>query len=151
MSKKSTPGAPPRPAAKRKPMGRPTYRPSIEDRVAVEQMRYCGESDNVIARALRISPHTLRKHFADELENGHANRRREVIGLLFESAKNGNISAQKTLQDIGRVAGAAEAIDRRSEPAPAKVGKKEEQQAAAERVTGKFAPPTPPKLVVSNG
>jgi hypothetical protein len=30
------------------------------------------------------------------------------------------------------------------------LGKKEERQAAAERVEGKFSPPAPPKLVVDN-
>lgn len=150
MSKKSTTDTSAKPKAKRKPMGRPAYRPAIEDRVAVERMRYCGESDNVIARALRISPHTLRKHFAEELENGHANRRREVIDLLFDAAKSGNVSAQKTLQDMGRAAGAAEAVERRSTPAAAKMGKKEEQQQAAEGIVGKFAVPPAPKLVVDN-
>lgn len=115
----------------------------------VEEMKFCGESDNTIARALRIDPDTLRKHFADELADGHAQRRREVIGLLFESARNGNVSAQKKLEEMGRVAGAAARVKTRETSAP-KLGKKEEQQLAAQRVGGKYAPPEPPKLVVDN-
>ncbi len=129
--------------------GRPSYKPTLEARETVEQMKFCGESDNVIARALQIDPDTLRKHFADELQDGHAHRRREVIGLLFRSARDGNVSAQKHLEGIGRASGAAEALERRADKAP-KLGKKEERQLAAEGVSGRFAPPLPPKLIVSN-
>lgn len=135
------------PARKRR--GRPTYKPTLESRQIVEQMKFCGESDNVIARALQIDPDTLRKHFPDELQDGHAQRRKEVIGLLFRSARDGNVSAIKRLEEIGRAAGAAEAVERRAEKAP-KLGKKEEQQKAAEGVSGRYAPPPAPKLVVSN-
>lgn len=131
-------------------VGRPAYRPTIQDRTIVEQMKFCGEPHAVIARALRIDVKTLEKHFGEELENGHANRRREIIGLMFDAAAKGNVSAQKHLDGLGRVAGEAERIaDRGRVPEP-KVGKKEQQQAAAEAVSGKFAPPAPPKLVVSN-
>jgi len=130
--------------------GRPPYKPTIEGRRKVEQMKFCGESDNVIARALGIDPETLRKHFADELADGHAQRKAELVGLLFDAARKGNVSAMKRLDDMGRAAGAAEAVSRRAAAAP-KLPKKEQQQQAAENVTGKFAPPAAPKLVVSNG
>lgn len=129
--------------------GRPPYRPSIEDRQTVEEMKFCGESERVIARALRIDPDTLRKHFEDELADGHAARRKEVIGLLFKAARADNVTAIKRLEEMGRVAGAAEAVKAREVKAP-RTGKKEEQQAAANRVAGKFEPPAPPKLVVNN-
>jgi phage repressor protein C with HTH and peptisase S24 domain len=129
--------------------GRPEYKPTIEARQTVEEMKYCGESENVIARALGIDPDTLRKHFADELENGHSNRRREVIGLMFKSARDGNSSNQKRLEEIGRVAGAVERVEEREKSVPS-VGKKEARKAAADAVTGKFAPPEGPKLIVSN-
>ncbi|NTS30678.1 hypothetical protein HQ945_05375 [Phyllobacterium sp. BT25] len=129
--------------------GRPTYRPSLEDRQTVEEMKFVGESDNMIARALRIDPDTLRKHFANELADGHAQRRKEIIGLLFKSARDGNVAAQKKLEEMGRVSAAADAVKARESKAP-KLGKKEEQQIAAQNVAGKFAPPMPPKLVVHN-
>jgi hypothetical protein len=93
--------------------GRPAYRPSIEDRKTVEQMKFCGESDNTIARALNIDPDTLRKHFADELADGHAQRRKEVIGLMFDAARSGNVAAIKKLEEMGRVAAASEAVNGR--------------------------------------
>lgn len=129
--------------------GRPPFRPTIEQRQTVEEMKFCGESDNVIARALGIDPDTMRKHFGDELADGHAQRRKEVIGMLFASARSGNVSAQKHLDGLGRAAGAAEAVDRRGKKEPA-LGKKEERQRAAENVAGKFATPSAPKLIVNN-
>jgi hypothetical protein len=114
-------------------------------------MVYCGEDKTVIARALGIDVNTLRKHFTDELLNGHANRRREVLDALFEATKAGNLTAAKRLEEIGRVAAAVERVEDRARPsaAPA-VGKKEARKAAAEAVTGKFAPPAGPTLIVSN-
>lgn len=132
--------------------GRPEYKPTIETRQTVEEMKYCGESENVIARALGIDVDTMRKHFSDELENGHANRRRELIGLMFKSARDGNASNQKRLEEIGRVAGAADAVKAR-EPKAEKLGKKEQRQQVAEAIgsgASKFAPPESPKLVVNN-
>jgi hypothetical protein len=129
--------------------GRPEYRPTIEARQTVEQMRFVGESEDVIARALGISTPTLRKHFKEELADGHAQRRKEVIGLLFAAARDKNVAAMKKLEEMGRVAGAAEAVKRRETPPP-KLGKKEQQQEAAAEVGGKFAPPAGPKLVVNN-
>lgn len=125
--------------------GRPPYRPTINDRVIVEQMKFCGESENVIARALRIDPHTLRKHFDVELQDGYANQRKAVIAGLFDAASKGNVTALKRLDDMGRKAGASEAIDRRGKKAP-EAGKKEQIQAAAEQIEGIFAPPKPPQL-----
>ncbi|MFC3207380.1 hypothetical protein [Aquamicrobium soli] len=130
--------------------GRPAYRPTLKERETVEQMKFCGESENTIARSLGIDVGTLRKHFGEELENGHANRRREVIGYLFEAASSKNVAAIKKLEEMGRVASAADAVKARETKAP-KLGKKEERRIAAENVGGKFATPAPPKLVVNNG
>lgn len=138
-----------KPTTRRKP-GRPAYRPSIEDRRTVEQMKFCGESENTIARALNIDPDTLRKHFVDEIADGHAQRRKEVIGLMFDAARGGNVAAIKKLEEMGRIAAASEAVNGRGKR-DLKLGKKEERQIAAENVGGKFATPAAPKLVVNNG
>ncbi|QAZ46134.1 hypothetical protein [Mesorhizobium sp. Pch-S] len=132
--------------------GRPAYRPALKDRQTVEQMKFCGESENTIARSLGIDVGTLRKHFAEELENGYANRRHEVIGLLFEAARSKNVAAIKKLEEMGRVANAAEAVNGRGkgERQP-KLGKKEERQIAARNVGGKFATRQPPQLVAVSG
>lgn len=125
-------------------VGRPAYEPTPEDRQSVEMMKFIGEHEIVIAAALSISVPTLRKHFKVELKTGHAKRKKEVVGLLFAAARNGNVSAQKKLEDLGRAAGAGEAVKRR-EP---KAGKKEERQAVAHTVSGIYAPPESPKLRV---
>lgn len=109
----------------------------------------------MIARALKVDVDTLRKHCAHELENGYANNRAEVTKLLFEAAGKGNVSAIKRLDEMGKLSRAASTYGDRpkpvqQEPKPEKVGKKEEQKIAAQQVSGKFAAPTPPKLVVSN-
>ena len=149
-----------RPGAGRKP-----FAPTIEQRLTVERLKYVGESEEVIAAALAISPITLRKHFVVELRDGYANQRKQVMEMLFKAAQDGNVTAIKKLEESGRAAGAQEAIMRRSakrreereeEPAPAPVprapdlGKKELQQQAAEAVGGKFAVPAGPKLAVDN-
>ncbi|NEV75480.1 hypothetical protein DYI24_00090 [Rhodopseudomonas sp. BR0C11] len=125
--------------------------------MTVEQLKYAGESDAMIARSLKVDVDTLRKHCAYELENGYANRRREVTRLMFEQASKGAGWAIKRLDEIGKVSRAAAAVGDRgkaqpqSPPKPPKLGKKEERQAAAENVGGKFKAPEPPKLVVNNG
>lgn len=117
--------------------------------MSVEEMKFCGESENVIARALRIDVATLRKHFPHELADGHAHRRKEIVGILFKAARADNVTAAKRLEEMGRVAGAAEAVKGRETNAP-KLGKKEERQIAAANVGGRYTPPEPPKLVVHN-
>lgn len=131
--------------------GRPAFSPSEEQRRIVSEMKFCGETNSTIARALSIDVGTLSKHFADELEDGHAHRRREVIGLLFASARKGNVAATKRLEEMGRIAGAAEAARDRGTKQE-RLGKKEQRQANAEAASsaGKFAVPQPPRLVVAN-
>lgn len=129
--------------------GRPVFRPSIEQRQTVEEMKFCGDSDEVIARAIGIDPDTLRKHFVDELADGYAQRRKEIVLMLFREARSGNASALRRLEEIGRLALAADGSGGNNVPT-AKIGKKKQQQAAAEGVGGIFSPPPAPRLVVSN-
>ena len=73
---------------------------------------------------------------------------------MFDAARKGNVSAMKRLDEMGRAAGASEALKSRdgsAAAAPVKEGKKAEQQRVAEAVTGKFAPPAQPRIVVNNG
>lgn len=99
-------------------------------------MRSCGESEASIARALGIDDDTLRKHFADELASGFSRRRREVIGLLYEQARKGNVAAIKKLEEMTRTAEAAAEFEKpAADRAPAKepkLGKKEQAQKEAE-------------------
>lgn len=135
---------------KRSGSGRPAFRPSIEQRQTVEEMKFCGDSDEVIARAIGIDADTLRKHFADELLDGYAMRRKEVVSLMFKEARAGNASAIRRLEEIGRLANAAEKPETAVAP---KLGKKQQQQdtAAAIAKSGIFSPPPAPKLAVVNG
>ncbi|MBE1208121.1 hypothetical protein [Aminobacter carboxidus] len=136
--------------------GRPPFKPTPALRRKVEELVSCGMSKDECARAIGCSTPTLEKYFEEELANGVAKKRAEVIGLLYREAKKGNVTAQKKLEEMTRVASAAEAVGARSgtKPVPQerapKLGKKEERQAAAGRVGGKYAPPEPPKLVVDN-
>lgn len=117
--------------------GRPAWKPTATIRRTVEEMRSCGESEATIARSLGVDADTLRKHCSDELDNGFSHRRREVIGLLYKSARTGNVTAQKRLEEMTRLAGAAAEFDDKSKQAgappsvaarPVKRGKKEVQR-----------------------
>lgn len=102
-------------------------------RRTVEEMIACGESQNTVARSLCIDDDTLRKHFPDEIANGWSNRRREIVELLFANARKGNISAQKRLEEMTRLAAADPGFDAalQPEPKPEPVGKKVAAEIAA--------------------
>ena len=89
---------------------------------------------DAIARVLGIDGNTLRKHFSAELEFGAQRKRAEVIGMLFKSAKGGNVTAQKKLEDMTKVvvaeAGIVEELPAEAARTP-KLGKKEEAAQAA--------------------
>lgn len=126
--------------------GRPAFKATPALRQKVEQLISCGMTQDDVARAIGCSTPTLTKHFEEELTTGAAKKRAEVISMLYRNAKKGNVSAQKALEAMTRSVVAPEA----GVGAGADLGKKQQQQAAAERVTGVFAPPEPPKLVVNN-
>lgn len=141
--------------------GRPPHMPSIENAETVAQMKFCGESNRTIALALQIDEKTLVRHYAAALDGGVAIKRKQLIEVIWEAAKKGNVSAAKMLEDMGEIAAAADAVNKRGQakssapverprPLP-KLGKKEQQQVEADKVTGIFAPPAGPKLVINNG
>lgn len=130
-------------------IGRPIFKATPALRREVAELVSCGMIQDDIARAIGCSTPTLQKHFDEELKTGTARKRAEVIKLLYRNARAGNVSAQKQLETMTKIGAASDAVGRRSEADPT-LGKKEEQQAAAGRVEGKFAPPAPPKLVVDN-
>ncbi|HEV2099438.1 MAG TPA: hypothetical protein VGR45_11005 [Stellaceae bacterium] len=127
--------------------GRPSFKATPSRRRTVEEMVACGESHDTIARAVGCSDETLRTHFADELATGHAKRRSEVIGLLYKTARGGNVSAQRKLAEMtGRGPALSEPL---KQPPP---GKKDEARAAATAAAsnGRYATPPAPKLAVDN-
>ena len=138
--------------------GRRPYAPTEEDREKVRVLKAGGMSDDAVATALGISAPTLRKHFSYELDVGTAKTRAELLLALHRSAMGGNVAAQKKALELVTAAAAGDAIRGRETPSAAssggsrvpKLGKKEEQQQAAENVEGKFAPPSGPRLAVNN-
>lgn len=132
--------------------GRPAFKATKPLRDRVKLLKADGWSNDRIARQLGIARNTLEKKFAEELEFGADAKRVEILEAADKAAKKGNATMIKWLADRRDVARAAEQVADREAPSaaaplkpPAK-GKKEIQQQAAEEITGKFAPPSPPKL-----
>lgn len=99
-----------------------------------------------ICLVLGISLPTLLKHFSLELENAVANVKAEILMARYDAAKKGKVPAQnKVLEMIGAVK-----VGVKREPVAPKLGKKEQQHAAAGKVSNKFAVPDAPRLVVDN-
>jgi predicted transcriptional regulator len=114
--------------------GRPAFKPTQLHRRKVEQYVCGGMSHDAIAKVLGVSDETLRKHFAAELSTGAERRRAEVIDLLFASARKGNVTAQKKLEEMsGRsVAEAAFTAPEAEDAKPAKVPKLGKKEVAAQ-------------------
>jgi hypothetical protein len=105
-------------------VGRPEFKATPALRRKVEELICCGMSKEDVARAIGCTKPTLVKHFMPELETGIARKRAEIIGMLFKSAKGGNVTAQKKLEEMSRIAGAEDALSRPAER-DLKLGKKE--------------------------
>lgn len=90
--------APSKNGAKRKPgikRGRPTFKPTAEQRKHVKAMVGFGIPLTDISNVVGIAPNTLTKHFAHEIATGAADANAEVAGALFKNAvKKGNVAAQ---------------------------------------------------------
>lgn len=112
--------------------GRPPFAPTDEQRQRVRQMMAGGMKADQAARVIGIDPATLRKHFAEEVEHGAAVAREEVIALLFTSARDGNVSAQKALAEMTARSLVVQSFE---QPKPERKGKKEAAADAA-RVAG---------------
>jgi len=58
-------------------------------------MRANGDSLPVIARAVRVSVSTLKRHFPLEIKNGFEDVKSRVQAAVVRSALSGNVAAQK--------------------------------------------------------
>lgn len=143
--------------------GRPSWKPTAAMRRKIEEMRSCGMSERDIALAMGVDAKTLRKHCGLELDTGGAKRRAEVIDVLFRTARKGNVSAIRRLEELTRagkyMGGAVEDPDEGDEAAPPPKeepqaqGKKAQRQQRAKKAAGdggRFEVPLPPRLVVDN-
>ena len=63
-------------------------------REKVQYLAGLGVSQDDIAKIIGCAPKTLRKRFREELDRGVAEANAMVAGYLFNSAKQGNVSAQ---------------------------------------------------------
>lgn len=140
--------------------GRRAYSPSDDEREKVRVLKAGGMTNDAIATAICITTPTLTKHFPIEIDCGTAKVRAELLMARYRAAIGGNVSAQTKMLELVGASAAEEALKGRevaaggvaASPARAqKLGKKEAQQQAAESVEGKFAPPSGPRLVSSNG
>ncbi len=76
------------------PNGRPPFQPDDSLRTQVQFLAGLGLAHHKIARALAISPTTLRKHFRRQLKLGSAEAKVNVSMSLFDMAtKHRNVSA----------------------------------------------------------
>ena len=83
-------------------MSRRSHKPDPAQRRQVEAMAAYGIPETDIARVVNIDPKTLRKHYRDELDLGSTKANAQVAGFLFNSARNGNVTAQIFLAEDPR-------------------------------------------------
>jgi hypothetical protein len=103
-------------------MAQEPHKPTGRLRKKVCLLVAAGMSEPEVATALKMARETLRKYYADELLNGRASFRRELLEMLETAARKGSVAAMKHL-DL-RTSG--EAVSQ-----PPLVGKKIEQAKAA--------------------
>src|SRR4051812_49584431 len=75
-------------------MGRRAHRPDPALRRQVEALAAYGIPEADISGVVGIDPKTLRKYYREELDLGETKANAQVAGFLFNSAKNGNVTAQ---------------------------------------------------------
>lgn len=112
--------------------GRPSYKPTAKARHDVEMFLACGMTHDQISAALKIDSDTFKKHFASEIETGRGRARARILAMLLKSAKAGNVSAQKKLEEMSRLSDAVDEIEAQPEaPRTPAAGKKEQAKAEA--------------------
>lgn len=78
-----------------KPNGRPSYKPTDDDRKTVSLMCAVGIPHEGIAACIGdgIDDKTLRKHFAEELKTAKIKANAKIGGSIFNAAISGNMTA----------------------------------------------------------
>ncbi len=126
--------------------GRPSYEPTDKDRRVVEMMAGWAIPVDRIAKVLAIDPKTLRKHFATEIDVGHARLEAQLAQNLLRIAQgHDRQSLIATIFALKAKFGWVEQQPPREEP----MGKKEAMLEAAQRAmsgTSKFATQRPPPM-----
>jgi hypothetical protein len=79
--------------------GRPEHKPTAALKRQVQLRTACGWTKEKIAIEIGISVPTLDKHYMVDLETGWTRKRGEVLDMLFQAAKKGNVSAMNRMLD----------------------------------------------------
>lgn len=126
-----------------KRLGRKPFAVDDETRLWVTRYKGCGYSHEIIASALGCDVNTLHKHFKEELEHGVARAKAEITAMIYNSAEEGNVGAQRKVYSI--LHGEADpVVDSSDDSGKKKLGKKEMQQQEADAIEGKYEPPSAP-------
>lgn len=127
--------------------GRPPYAPTDKDRRVVEMMAGWAIPEDRIAKVLAIDPKTLRKHFAEELEVGHAKLEAQLAQNLLRIAQGHD--RQSLVATIFALKARFGWVEQQPPPRDEPLGKREAMLQAAHRITlgtSKFAPRRPPRF-----
>jgi hypothetical protein len=77
--------------------GRPSLRPTAEQRRLVELLKVAGWWNGAIARRLGVTRPTLDKHFGQELRDASDRQLASLLSVLWRAAGRGNVSAMRQL------------------------------------------------------
>jgi hypothetical protein len=139
--------------------GRPEHQPSEENIIFVMVLLGSGMTNAEVAKRMGLSVPTFRKHYLHLIKDRELMLDRLKTKLRVSQIKQGlagNASAlNAALATLDKVhsENAEAKFKGREKPKQEKtkkLGKKEERQLAAQQVSGKFAPPSAPKLIVDN-
>jgi hypothetical protein len=125
--------------------GRPPYVPTDKDRRVVEMMAGWSIPEERVAKVLGIDPKTLRKHFAEELEVGHARLEAQLAQNLLRIAQGHD--RQSLIATIFALKSRFGWVEQEPPAREQPLGKKEAMlDRAQQAVSGssRFAPPRPP-------
>jgi predicted transcriptional regulator len=147
----------PQPAERVKGRGRPAHAWDRQKSIRICNLFACGCTVEMVAKVIGISQPTLRKVYFSEVgarEIMALKVKSEQLARLTEAAIAGSVAAEKALagmihgEQIKALGDQVKARRGTAPAAPARVGKKEERQAAAQGVKGRFAPrEAPPSLL----
>jgi hypothetical protein len=83
--------------------GRPAHIPTHQNRNKIRVLLAFGWSNKEIAKALRITTETMRKHYSVELRQRDEARpalKAKAVMMIFDAAESGNVAAMKELQRL---------------------------------------------------
>lgn len=137
----------------RDPRGRKRHKRNAQVAENVALLKASGQTVEAIALRLGISEPTLRKYYFREIEQGADLAEAVLNEAMWKKALAGNVGAARFIRENmkqGEARAASTRVRDRAPPKDAPLGKKAERQAAAERVSGRLAVPTPPPTLVVN-